>query len=68
MDNSTNSEGSDEIDNLKKSGSAVSVVDDSVDTACGYTVSCKPKALQKCANAKAYLVIISLCSIMQGSY
>ncbi|XP_067940411.1 solute carrier organic anion transporter family member 4C1-like [Watersipora subatra] len=39
---------------------------DVVDTRCGYTANCKPAFLQKFANVKSYLVIVSLCSIMQG--
>ena len=37
-----------------------------VDTRCGYTASCKPHCLQICADPKAYLFVISLCSIVQG--
>lgn len=37
-----------------------------VDTLCGYTSSCKPEFLQRFATPKVYLVIISLCSIVQG--
>lgn len=40
--------------------------EEAVDTRCGYTASCKPKWLQVCANPKAYLVVASLCAIMQG--
>lgn len=36
------------------------------DISCGYTETCKPKCLQKFANPKVYLLIISLCSIIQG--
>ncbi|KAF6020568.1 hypothetical protein EB796_021124 [Bugula neritina] len=41
-------------------------VEDSVDTSCGYTATCKPKFLQRLANPTVYLVVISICSIMQG--
>jgi len=37
-----------------------------VDTLCGYSSSCKPGFLQRFATPKVYLVIISLCSIVQG--
>lgn len=40
--------------------------DDDIGTHCGYTSSCKPACLQRFANPKVYLVIISLCSIVQG--
>ena len=39
---------------------------DEVDTQCGYTASCKPSFLQRCANPKVYLVVITLYGIMQG--
>lgn len=48
-----------ERDSLESSSSIV-------DTLCGYTAACKPKCLQVCANPKAYLFVISLCSIIQG--
>ena len=39
---------------------------DEVDTQCGYTASCKPSFLQRCANPKVYLVVITLYGVMQG--
>lgn len=39
-----------------------------VDTRCGYGKLCKPTFLQKCANPKCYLLIMSLCMFIQGRY
>lgn len=36
------------------------------DTRCGYFNSCKPDFLQRFANPKTYLIVISLCTIIQG--
>lgn len=37
-----------------------------VDTKCGYTASCQPRCLQKCADPKAYLLLITLFAMVQG--
>lgn len=45
---------------------SIESAEDFVDTRCGYTQSCKPSCLQVCSNPKVYLLVISLCSIIQG--
>lgn len=37
-----------------------------VDTRCGYGQACKPDCLQKFASPKSYLIILSLCMLIQG--
>ncbi|XP_067950254.1 solute carrier organic anion transporter family member 4C1-like [Watersipora subatra] len=37
-----------------------------VNTSCGYTTKCRPKWLQRFANAKASLVVITLFALIQG--
>lgn len=37
-----------------------------IDTRCGYGASCKPNWLQKCANPKMFLVIVTLYAMVQG--
>ena len=41
---------------------------DDVDTQCGYTASCKPSCIQRCANPKVYLLVITLFSVVQGKF
>ena len=55
---------SDEVDSLTRSSTTEQTKDS--DTQCGYTAACKPAGLQKCANAKVYLFVVSLCTIVQG--
>ncbi|XP_067932989.1 solute carrier organic anion transporter family member 4A1-like, partial [Watersipora subatra] len=37
-----------------------------VNTSCGYTKACRPKWLQAFSNAKAFLVVMTACTITQG--
>ena len=39
---------------------------DHIDTRCGYTKSCKPAFLQKCAHPKMFLLVITLFTIVHG--
>lgn len=53
---------------VSKSSHSEEDTEELIDTRCGYTTSCKPDCLQVCANPKVYLLIISLCSIIQGKF
>ena len=36
-----------------------------VDAQCGYTESCRPAWLQRFANAKAFLIVVTACAFVQ---
>ena len=38
------------------------------DTRCGYTASCKPKCLQRCAHPKVFLLLITLYTMVHGKF
>ena len=38
------------------------------DTRCGYTATCKPKCLQRCANPKVFLLLITLYTMVHGKF
>lgn len=38
-----------------------------VDTLCGYTSTCKPLCLQKCAKPSVFLTLITITGIVQGT-
>ena len=42
--------------------------DEPTDTRCGYTASCKPECLQRCANPKVFLLLITLYTMVHGKF
>lgn len=57
-----------QLEDVHLNSSPNSKEDIDADTQCGFTSSCKPSFLQRCANVKVYLVVISCCTIIQGKY
>ena len=42
--------------------------DEQTDTRCGYTATCKPKCLQRCANPKVFLLLITVYTMVHGKF
>ena len=42
--------------------------EEQTDTTCGYTATCKPKCLQRCANPKVFLLLITLYTMVHGKF
>jgi len=51
---------------VSKEQLATENVDQDVDTGCGLTPACQPKWLQKCADAKVFLVVLTAFGVVQG--
>ena len=45
----------------------IQLATEEVDAQCGYTESCRPIWLQRFANAKAFLIVVTACAFVQGT-
>jgi len=51
---------------VSKGQLAIKDADGNLDTGCGFTPACQPKWLQKCANVKVFLFVLTTFGIVQG--
>jgi len=51
---------------VSKEQLAIKDADGSLETGCGFTPGCQPKWLQKCANVKVFLFVLTAFGIVQG--